>query len=115
MFPAEVPREFLGLRYVKVSNKIVISIGLLQSQIWNKYQSLLPKKQRSTVIYGHDSHRGLQLEKYSKGIDTGCVSGGQLTALVFTSGANPKPEVVSVKCRDYRPKLATSGDELGSS
>lgn len=81
-------------------------------QIWNKYQSLLPKGERATVIYGHDSHRGLQLEKYSKGLDTGCVKGGQLTALVISS--DPKPQIVSVNCKDYRPKRAAT-EELGSS
>lgn len=87
-------------------------IDTLTLQIWNKYQSVLPKRERTTVIYGHDSHRGLQLEKYSKGLDTGCVKGGQLTALVISSG--PKPQIVSVNCKDYRPKRAST-EELGSS
>ncbi|KAL8792981.1 MAG: hypothetical protein Q9195_004385 [Heterodermia aff. obscurata] len=88
--------------------------GTPWNKIWNKYQSKLPKTKRSTIIYGHDSQRGLQLEKYSKGLDTGCVKGGQLTALVVSSGANPKPKVVSVDCKDYRPKRAST-EELGSS
>ena len=75
---------------------------------------MLPKPKRSTIIYGHDSQRGLQLEKYSKGLDTGCVTGGQLTALVVSSGVNPKPKIVSVDCKDYRPKRASTA-ELGSS
>ena len=36
----------------------------------------------TTVIYGHDSKRGLNLREWSKGLDSGCVNGGSLTALV---------------------------------
>lgn len=83
------------------------------SKLWNKYQSLIPAHQRSTVIYGHDSRRGLQLHDYSKGIDSGCVKGGRLSALVIdnkVSGGEAK--VVSVQCKDYRePKKAEVVDE----
>jgi len=68
-------------------------------KVWNKFQKRLPKKRRTTVIYGHDSKRGLQLEKYSMGIDTGCVRGGQLTAVVIQGGSwSHKSEVVQVDC-----------------
>lgn len=71
--------------------------------LWNKHQSLLHSKDQSTVIYAHDSRRGLQLNQYSKGLDTGCVSGGKLTALVVTIEGNTQvdQQIVSVKCNDY--------------
>ncbi|KAL8678559.1 MAG: hypothetical protein Q9186_005104 [Xanthomendoza sp. 1 TL-2023] len=73
-------------------------------KLWNAYQSLLPKQDRSTVIYGHDAKRGLQMKKYTKGLDSGCVEGGKLTAFVVTieSDQNSKQETVSVRCKDYR-------------
>jgi hypothetical protein len=40
--------------------------------------------------------QGLQLKKHTKGLDTGCVKGGRLTALIY-----PGEEVISVKCQDY--------------
>lgn len=92
-----------------------VNDGMPWNKIWNKFQTLLPKDERSTVIYGHDSARGLQLAKYSKGLDTGCVKGGKLTALVLTSGNNKNAKTVSVDCKDYRPKRPPSGDELGQS
>lgn len=80
--------------------------GLAWFKLWNKYQSLLPPANRSTVIYGHDSRRGLQLEAWSKGIDSGCVKGGKLTALVVKSGKEGLEEVggrvISVECKDHR-------------
>lgn len=96
-------------------------------KLWNKYQESLPPGSRSTVIYAHDSIRGLEMNPYSKGIDTGCVKGGKLTALVVTLAENrqAKQEIVSIQCKDYRkmkekgsgwddaPFLAIKDDEHG--
>lgn len=99
-FPPFTP--FLVLNFVL--NTLTHSII---SQIYTKFQTYLPPHRRSTVIYGHDSRRGLQLTPYTKGLDTGCVKGGRLTALVIAlddqgQGAEAEPRVVSVECRDYR-------------
>ncbi|KAL9586241.1 MAG: hypothetical protein Q9212_001017 [Teloschistes hypoglaucus] len=96
-------------------------------KLWNKYQESRPPDSRSTVIYAHDSIRGLQVYAYTKGIDTGCVKGGKLTALVITLAENRRAqqEIVSVQCKDYRkmkekgsgwddaPFLAIKDDEYG--
>ena len=73
--------------------------------MWNKHQKSLPKSDRTTVIYGHDSKRGLQIEKYSMGIDTGCLRGGKLTAVVIEGGhSDPIHKTVHVDCKDGRQK-----------
>ncbi|KAL8654666.1 MAG: hypothetical protein Q9210_001356 [Variospora velana] len=71
-------------------------------KLWNKHQSFLPSKDRATVIYAHDSRRGLQQNPYSKGLDSGCASGGKLTAFILTIKKDGKAEqqVVSVKCKN---------------
>lgn len=99
------------------------------AKLWNKHQSLLGTKhflqqpepssaefadkkskppplqqKHTTVIYGHDAHSGLQLQPYTKGLDTGCHRGGKLTALVVGDGG--KQKVFQVDCLDYR-KLKT--------
>ena len=51
------------------------------------------------VIYGHRSKEGLKIERWTKGLDTGCVKGGKLTALVLD--AKGRQEIVHVKCKDY--------------
>ncbi|EXJ93550.1 hypothetical protein A1O1_01942 [Capronia coronata CBS 617.96] len=87
-------------------------------KLWNKYQQLIPAQQRLaqlknrgksrpgegqiTVIYGHDAKKGLRLQKFSKGLDTGCVSGGKLTALVVDDAG--KQKVVQVGCKDSRKR-----------
>lgn len=41
------------------------------------------KRVRQTVVYGHDAKAGLSIRRYAFGLDSGCVKGGELTALVF--------------------------------
>lgn len=41
----------------------------------------------STVVYGHAATRGLDIKRYSMGLDTGCLYGRELTALVVNRGS----------------------------
>jgi len=92
--------------------------GVHWIKLWNKYQRSLPTRwsffpttdpdaqqardSHTTVIYGHDAKKGLQLHPYSKGIDTGCVGGGKLTALILSDGGST--QTVQVQCKDYRKR-----------
>ena len=77
-------------------------------QYWNKYQRLLSaqgtlfgtakKRQHATVVYGHDSRKGLQMHAYTKGLDSGCVNGNKLTAWVIGDLGHHE-EIVQVKCQ----------------
>ncbi|KAJ6260690.1 hypothetical protein Dda_4919 [Drechslerella dactyloides] len=78
--------------------------GVHWSRLWNDYQFDTVKRAAGkalTVVYGHDARRGLELRKYTKGLDTNCVRGGRLTALVVKGGKKGGTHVVSVPCRKY--------------
>jgi hypothetical protein len=73
--------------------------GFHWEKFWNYRQKKLPAQERLTVIYGHDARRGKNIKKYSKGLDSGCARGGELTALVIS--ANGKQKYEQVRCKGY--------------
>lgn len=78
-------------------------------QMFDKHQSVLystlestsenPRAKTMTVVYGHDAHSSLSIRTFTKGLDSGCVKGGKLTALVIEDGG--KQSIVQVSCRGY--------------
>ena len=71
--------------------------------MWNAWQEMQPKSERETVIYGHDSKKGVVQEDWSVGLDGACVYGGKLAALVIeeTGWRDVKKGIVTVPCKDY--------------
>jgi hypothetical protein len=74
---------------------------------WNEAQRAKPESDRLTLVYGHDSKRDLQMKDYSFGLDSGCVNGGKMTALVLRPRKADGGEtitlehgVVSVSCAE---------------
>lgn len=54
-------------------------------QRWYKlWEAVVPfHNEDLTIIYGHDAKKGLNIRKYTKGLDSGAVKGGKLSALLY--------------------------------
>lgn len=65
---------------------------------WNKVMGR--RGNPVTVVYGHYAGRGLDIRRFTKGLDSGCVRGGRLTAMVIERDTEV-PEVVQVECEEY--------------
>ena len=55
--------------------------GQAVSVLWGKRYSGPPH-----IVFGHNAAPGLQLHPWATGLDTGCVYGGRLTAMVLADG-----------------------------
>jgi hypothetical protein len=71
------------------------------SDVWDQWtQNEVPEDKRTTVVYGHDARRGFNVGKWTVGLDSGCVYGKKLSALVIEAGQTETThEVVQVNCR----------------
>lgn len=85
--PAQSPRTMMTLRSVYPDGRTSAR------HVWGRdWARLWPGPQR--VVFGHDAFRGLQMHEHATGIDTGCVYGGRLTALVL-----PENRLISVPAK----------------
>ncbi|KAK6345399.1 hypothetical protein TWF718_007315 [Orbilia javanica] len=96
------PRVVMNVRTFVKDRPTAGRKGLHWSKMWNQFMAGRPADQKPlTVVYGHDARRGLDIKKYTKGLDTNCVRGGKLTALVVEGGKHGKTSLVNVKCRKF--------------
>lgn len=96
------PVHVMNMRTIDLKTRIPSSShdGTPWEKFWNHQQKKLKEKERTTIVYGHNRKRGLNIQEYTKGLDTGCAAGGKLTALVVDDKG--KTELVSVKCRSEK-------------
>ena len=92
------PFHVMNMRSIDLKTRIPSSKhnGSPWEKFWNHRQQKMKAKERTTAVYGHNRKKGLNVHEYSYGLDTGCVSGGKLTALVVDGEG--KAEIVQVKC-----------------
>lgn len=69
-------------------------------EVWNEVEKAKPADETLTLFYGHDSKRGINIRDHSFGLDSRCVNGGKLTALVLEPEGNEslKHHLVDVQC-----------------
>lgn len=67
-------------------------------KLWDRYGETF---ENVTVVYGHDASKGLNIRKYTKGLDTSCVQGGKLSALEYKyepDHAHYKERLIQLDC-----------------
>ncbi|EAW06579.1 metallophosphoesterase family protein [Aspergillus clavatus NRRL 1] len=68
-------------------------------QEWDRWQEKQASK--TTVIFGHDAKRRLQLGRYAIGLDSACLYGHQLSAIVImATDRGIEHQIVQIECAD---------------
>jgi hypothetical protein len=84
-FEDQDPRWLLTIRAVTQSGE---PVEMGPGALWgSRYQG------PPHVIFGHNAQRATQLHRWATGLDTGCVYGGALTALVLSPGQEVPADV----------------------
>ncbi|WP_320035766.1 metallophosphoesterase family protein [Halarcobacter sp.] len=65
-------------------------VALRDSNLNYKWWSEYYNGNQGFIIYGHQPFDKIKIDEYSIGIDTGCVHGNKLTALIINDTINPK-------------------------
>ncbi|EJU04568.1 Metallo-dependent phosphatase [Dacryopinax primogenitus] len=84
------PWSLLNMRSVLSSGAVSRKFdGTPWTELFNHYQQSgedAKKEDREAVVFGHAAKLGLQVERWTLGLDTGCVYGRELTAVVINGG-----------------------------
>jgi hypothetical protein len=79
---AQNPQTLMRIRTVRLQPpKALGKRGQEANVLWGALYAGPPQ-----VVFGHNAAPGLQLHAWATGLDTGCVYGGRLTAMVLANG-----------------------------
>ncbi|RHZ75627.1 hypothetical protein Glove_212g13 [Diversispora epigaea] len=94
------PDDIMTMRNIKSNGQPTDKkkTGKPWTDIWNFYQK--SSDNPKYIIYGHDASRGLTIKDYSFGLDSRCVAGEDLTALLWSKDKT----LMSVKCKNFIKK-----------
>ncbi|KZT58111.1 Metallo-dependent phosphatase [Calocera cornea HHB12733] len=85
------PWSLMNIRTVLPSGAVSRKFdGTPWTHLFNRYQENVEDAKhadREAVVFGHAAKMGLQVERWTLGLDTGCVYGRELTAVVINGGS----------------------------
>lgn len=82
--------------------------GVHWAKVWNKAQKRVSRKKRQSIVYGHFAYKGLDVRKWTTGLDGNCVRGGWLYALVHDG---VKGKIKGVDCGAIQKEVGEEGEE----
>lgn len=87
--------------------------GKQWSEAWDESQvKHTTDADKTTVLYGHDAKRGLSIGKFTFGLDSSCVKGGKLSAMIFEpQDGKVGHRIVSVDCEAAPGEKAKAASE----
>lgn len=96
-------RAYLEPFYNETTDDLRTEGAVSWSKVWNAKNKNGDVDNHYVVYYGHDARRGVNLKRWAKGMDDGCVGGGKLAAMVLwqeetKKGVLYKEQLVRVKC-----------------
>jgi len=88
-------QQVLRLRYIdKDGNFLAYEKEDEQSNFWSETYN----GNQGFIVYGHQWFSEVKKDKYSVGIDTGCVYDNKLSAIKFTDTKNLEYKIYSISC-----------------
>ena len=88
--------KIIKMRFLDINNHLKTYDKENKNSI---YWSKLYNGNQGFVVYGHQWAKEIRADKHSLGIDTGCVYGNKLTAVVFKDFRKKSYKVFQVKCK----------------
>ncbi|KPM40453.1 hypothetical protein AK830_g6111 [Neonectria ditissima] len=104
--PEVPPPDLAGFEPSNPDHDIWIPVdnrdGKPWAHIWNHFQKQSHGSYRRSIVYGHDAKRGYQEDSYTFGLDSGCVKGHALSALVIaaTEDGGWNHTTIQVMCKE---------------
>jgi hypothetical protein len=90
-FEEQTPETLMRIRTVRVGGRRGAKRKKGEHVLWGACYTGPPQ-----ILFGHNAAPGLQLHPWATGLDTGCVYGGRLTAMVLEAGQRV-PRTISAR------------------
>ena len=82
-------KELESLTRIRKLDENQKTLALNQTSFNSRFWTEFYEGGEGVIVYGHDAVNKVKIDKHSFGIDTGCVYGNKLTALVITDTKDP--------------------------
>jgi len=95
-------QKILWIRTLDDNQKTLsLSDDTVNAKYWSEYYD----GNQGIVVYGHEAFQEVKIDEFSFGIDTGCVYGNKLTALIIADTKKPKQSYTIIDVQSKQKKV----------